>query len=82
MNVSIGPRWESFVDAIVAEGRYESADAVMLDGLRLFEERERKLRALRKTVDDAIALGGSHSDADVSDTIDQALEHWELRRRA
>lgn len=73
MNVSIGPRWESFVESIVAEGRYASADAVMLEGLRLVEEREQKMKALRETIEDAIALGGSHSAEDVMERIDQVI---------
>jgi len=41
-----------------------------LDKLRLFEEREAKLKALRAMLDASIAAGGEASDADV----DSALE--------
>ena len=73
MNVSIGPRWESFVEAVVADGRYESADAIMLQGLKLVEERDRKMKALRETIQDAIALGGSHSVEEVMDHLDDVI---------
>ena len=70
MNVSIGERWEGFVEKIVREGRYGSASEVVREGLRLVEEREAKLKALRATLDASIAAGGEASEAD----IDAALE--------
>jgi antitoxin ParD1/3/4 len=69
MNVSIGERWETFVDRIVREGRYGSASEVVREGLRLVEEREARLRALRTMLDTAAATG----DAGESD-VDRALE--------
>lgn len=70
MNVSIGDRWEAFVADIVKAGRYGSASEVVREGLRLVEEREQKLRALRAMLDKSIAEGGAVSDAD----IDAAIE--------
>lgn len=70
MNVSIGDRWEAFVQRIVRAGRYGSASEVVREGLRLVEEREAKLNALRTMLDASIAAGGESSDAD----IDSALE--------
>ena len=51
MNVSIGKRWEEFVEGIVQDGRYGSASEVVREGLRLVEEREAKLAALRQTIE-------------------------------
>jgi antitoxin ParD1/3/4 len=65
MNVSIGRRWEAFVDGIVRDGRYGSASEVVREGLRLVEEREAKLNALRQTVEASIAEGGELSDEEV-----------------
>ncbi len=62
MNVSIGERWETFVDRVVREGRYGSASEVVREGLRLVEERETKLKALRTVLDASIAAGGEASD--------------------
>jgi antitoxin ParD1/3/4 len=70
MNVSIGDRWEAFVERIVREGRYGSASEVVREGLRLVEEREAKLNTLRTMLDASITAGGEASDAD----IDSALE--------
>ena len=70
MNVSIGERWEIFVERIVRSGRYGSASEVVREGLRLVEEREAKLKALRAMLDASIAAGGEASDTD----IDAAIE--------
>jgi antitoxin ParD1/3/4 len=69
MNVSIGERWEGFVTRIVRQGRYGSASEVVREGLRLVEEREAKLQALRATLDASIAEGGAHSDDEVAEAI-------------
>jgi antitoxin ParD1/3/4 len=69
MNVSIGERWETFVDRIVREGRYGSASEVVREGLRLVEEREAKLKALRRMLDASIAAGGDLSDADIDGVL-------------
>ncbi len=74
MNVSLGERWENFVAAAVEEGRYGSASEVVREGLRLVEEREAKLAALRETIDKAIARGGSHTADDVADAIKTRLD--------
>jgi antitoxin ParD1/3/4 len=70
MNVSIGERWEEFVARVVEDGRYGSASEVVREGLRLVEEREAKLRALRQTLDTAIARGGARTYEDVEAMID------------
>jgi antitoxin ParD1/3/4 len=65
MNVSIGERWQGFVERVVSEGRYGSASEVVREGLRLVEEREAKLLALRAAIDDSIARGGEVTDAEL-----------------
>ncbi len=73
MNVSIGARWEEFVASVVGEGRYGSASEVVREGLRLVEEREARLQALRETLDASIARGGSHSSEQVAAALDAAM---------
>jgi antitoxin ParD1/3/4 len=70
MNVSIGERWETFIDAIVKQGRYSSASEVVREGLRLVEEREAKLTALRETLAASIARGGENTEEDVDAALD------------
>jgi antitoxin ParD1/3/4 len=64
MNVSIGPRWEVFVETAVKSGRYGSASEVVREGLRLVEEREAKLKALRDTLNASIVEGDPGTDDD------------------
>jgi antitoxin ParD1/3/4 len=70
MNVSIGERWEGFVAAAVKSGRYGSASEVVREGLRLVEEREAKLLALRDTVNASIAAGGHNTEGDLVRALD------------
>ena len=73
MNVSIGSRWESFVEDIVKSGRYGSASEVVREGLRLVEEREAKLQALRNTLNASIERGGSHTWEEVEAAVKARL---------
>jgi antitoxin ParD1/3/4 len=79
MNVSIGDRWQAFVERVVGEGRYGSASEVVREGLRLVEEREAKLLALRAALDESIVQCGEVTDAE----LDAARETRgaELRRQ-
>ncbi len=70
MNVSIGDRWQGFVDRVVKEGRYGSVSEVVREGLRLVEEREAKLQALRATLDASIAQGGEVTDEELDGALD------------
>jgi antitoxin ParD1/3/4 len=47
---SIGEHFMGFVDAQVKEGRYSNASDVMRAALRLLEEQEAKLAALRSAL--------------------------------
>ena len=69
MNVSIGQRWQDFVDRVVRSGRYGSASEVVREGLRLVEEREAKLATLRETLDASIAEGGAYTDDEVGEAL-------------
>ncbi len=69
MNVSIGDRWESFVESVVKTGRYSSASEVVREGLRLVEEREARLQALRDTLSAAIEAGGCETDEELDATL-------------
>jgi antitoxin ParD1/3/4 len=69
MNVSLGERWEKFVETTVREGRYGSASEVVREGLRLVEEREAKLNALREKLNASIAAGGDVSEDELDDAL-------------
>jgi antitoxin ParD1/3/4 len=40
MNVSLGEKWEKFVESKVSSGDYQTASEVLRDGLRLLEKDE------------------------------------------
>lgn len=73
MNVSIGKRWEVFVEQAITSGRYSSASELIREGLRLVEEREAKLDALRTTLKASIEAGGDNSDEDIGRDVAELL---------
>ena len=79
MNVSVGERWEAFVERIVKEGRYGSASEVVREGLRLVEEREAKLKALRDMLNESIARGGSLTAEEVDAHLDARAQEWKAK---
>lgn len=82
MNVSIGERWEGYVEALLKTGRYASASEVIREGLRLVEEREAKLAALRETIDAAIAEDKWCTLEEVEAHLDAELDAWENQHAA
>jgi len=52
-SITLSEHFASFIDAQVAEGRYNSTSEVVRAGLRLLEEHEAKVKALR----DALIVG-------------------------
>jgi antitoxin ParD1/3/4 len=78
MNVSIDARWEKFIEEAVQDGRYGSASDVVLEGLRLVQEREAKLSALRETLQRSFERGGDVSEEELDASLEAAAE--ELRK--
>jgi antitoxin ParD1/3/4 len=74
MNVSIGKRWEEYLETLMKTGRYGSASEIVREGLRLVEEREAKLVALRETVEASLARGGENDDDAISQRLEQVAE--------
>ena len=56
-SVSLGNYFENFVDSRVSEGRFKNASEVIRAGLRLLEEEETKILALKKAINDGIESG-------------------------
>ncbi len=56
-SVSLGNHFEDFVDNRISTGRFKNASEVIRAGLRLLEEEESKIDALKKAIDDGIKSG-------------------------
>lgn len=79
MNVSVGANWEAFIASLVKEGRYASATEIMREGLRLVQEREEKRKALRETIERAVADPRRYSAAEVTASLDAKHAAMKLR---
>jgi antitoxin ParD1/3/4 len=69
MSYAIGEHFNKFIRKQIKAGRYNNASEVVREGLRLVEEREAKLKALRKHIGNAIERGGSYSDNDIAEAL-------------
>jgi antitoxin ParD1/3/4 len=56
-SISLGDHFENFVDNKVTTGRFKNASEVIRAGLRLLEEEETKIIALRKAIDEGFESG-------------------------
>ena len=56
---SLDEHYSSFIDKQVSSGRYRSASDVVRSGLRLLEDRETKLQALREALESGERSGTS-----------------------
>ena len=56
-SVSLGDYFEDFVENKIAEGRFKNASEVLRAGLRLLEEEENKITALKSAIQEGINSG-------------------------
>ena len=75
MSYSVGTHFEAFIKEQIETGRYSNASEIVREGLRLVEEREVKLKALREHVNSAIARGGKNTEQDVLNYVESELSN-------
>jgi antitoxin ParD1/3/4 len=56
-SISLGPHFERFIDGQISRGRFATASEVVRAGLRLLEEDDAKLAALRAALEQGEASG-------------------------
>jgi antitoxin ParD1/3/4 len=56
-SISLGDHFEEFVDAKISNGRFKNASEVIRAGLRLLEEEEAKVIALKNSISQGINSG-------------------------
>jgi len=59
-SISIGNYFDSFIKSRISTGRYKNASEVVRAGLRLLEEEENKIMALREAIQEGIESGIAH----------------------
>lgn len=56
-SVSLGNYFESFVENTISQGRYKNASEVIRAGLRLLEEEESRVIALKNAIQEGVDSG-------------------------
>jgi antitoxin ParD1/3/4 len=80
---TLGPRFEGLIKDLLAAGRYNNASEVVRDGLRLLEERERRLAALDAMILEGVKAadeGRVHDLEDVQQELTRRLRKTRRRR--
>lgn len=77
-SADLGPRLERYVTSLVTTGRYNSRSEVLREGVRLVEEREKRLTAL----DAAIARGLADADEGRVTPVERVAERLTAKYRA
>ncbi|MEL1244485.1 type II toxin-antitoxin system ParD family antitoxin [Flavobacterium sp. DGU11] len=56
-SISLGNHFEDFIESTINNGRFNNASEVIRAGLRLLEDEENKIIALRKAIQEGIDSG-------------------------
>jgi len=60
-SISLGNYFDQFINRRISEGRFKNVSEVVRAGLRLLEEEENKVNALRAAVQEGIDSGITHN---------------------
>lgn len=56
-SVALGPYFENYIKAQIAQGRYNNASEVIRAGLRMLEDNDARIAALKNAIDDGLNSG-------------------------
>jgi antitoxin ParD1/3/4 len=56
-SITLGSYFDQFIQGILREGRYKNASEAVRAGLRLLEEEEQKIIALRHSIEEGVSSG-------------------------
>ncbi len=56
-SVALGSHFEEFIQASITSGRYNNASEVVRSGLRLLEDQEQRMAALRSAIEEGMNSG-------------------------
>lgn len=73
-SVSLNPYFENFIRDQVESGRFNNVSEVVRAGLRLLEEQQKQLEALRSAVLDGISFENSIPAEEVFDRLEARFE--------
>ena len=56
-SVALGPYFEEFIKAQIAQGRYNNASEVIRAGLRMLEDNDTRIASLKSAIEEGINSG-------------------------
>ena len=56
-SITLGDYFDQFIQSVLREGRYKNASEAVRAGLRLLEEEEQKIIALRHAIEEGVNSG-------------------------
>ena len=76
-SISLGNYFDNFISSQITVGRYKNVSEVVRAGLRLLEDEETKVIALKKAIQEGIDSGIAHNF-----NPDQHLQDLKIKRKA
>ncbi len=76
VSADLGKPLEKFVEKLVKSGRYRSRSEVLREGVRLVQEREARLEALRREIEKGIASADAGDLYPAEEVFDDLLARY------
>jgi antitoxin ParD1/3/4 len=76
INADLGAQLESFVAKLVESGRYGSKSEVLREGVRLVEEREKRLALLDAALERGLTDLGAGRTHELEDVLDELTHRY------